>query len=144
MREAARSLQRYPDLYARFMREAIGIMRERGQLSAADHQERMLARKFTIDRSDITIAQAAAMLNRTMAEDDPSTQLRVFESALRQFGISAGMGAFDRLVRPFFEHALREGRKEDAATILRLTFRLIPIEADTQFATEMETLVRRL
>ena len=144
MREAARSLQRYPDLYARFMREAIGIMRERGQLSAADHQERMLARKFTMDRSDITIAQAAAMLNRTMAEDDPSTQLRVFESALRQFGISAGMGAFDRLVRPFFEHALREGRKEDAATILRLTFRLIPIEADTQFATEMETLVRRL
>lgn len=84
------------------------------------------------------------MLNRTMAEDDASTQLRVFESALRQFGISAGMSAFDRLVRPFFEHALREGRKDDAATILRLTARLIPIEAGTQFAVEMNALAKRL
>ena len=63
---------------------------------------------------------------------------------MRQFGIGAGMSAFDRLVRPFFEHALREGRRQDAATILRLTFRLIPIEADTQFAAEMDALARRL
>lgn len=144
LREAARALQRYPDLYARFMRDAIMIMRERGQTSAADHEARMLARKFTADRSDLAIAQAAEMLNRTMAEDDASTQLRVFESALRQFGIDAGMSAFDRLVRPFFEHTLREGRKEDAATVLRLTARMIPIGADTQFAVEMDALARRL
>lgn len=144
LREAARALQRYPDLYARFMRAAILTMRERGQNSAADHQERMLARKFTVDRSDIAIAQAAVMLNRTMAEDDASTQLRVFESALRQFGIGAGMGAFDRLIRPFFEHAMKEGRKDDARTILLLTLRFIPVEPDTQFASEMEMLARRL
>lgn len=144
LRDAARALQRYPDLYARFMRDAILIMRERGQISAAEHEDRMLARKFTVDRSDLAIAQAAEMLNRTMIEDDASTQLRVFESALRQFGISAGMSAFDRLVRPFFEHALQQGRKQDAATILRLTARLIPIQVDTQFAAEMDALAKRL
>lgn len=144
LRDAARALQRYPDLYARFMRDVILVMRERGQTSAADHEARMLARKFTADRSDLAIAQAAEMLNRTMVEDDAQTQLRVFESALRQFGIDAGMSAFDRLVRPFFEHAFREGRKEDAATILRVTARMIPIGQDTQFAAEMDALARRL
>jgi hypothetical protein len=144
LRAAARALQRYPDLYARFMREAILTLRERGQISAAEHQERLLARRFAEDRSDIAILQAAEMLNRTMAEDDPGTQLRVFESALRQFGVGAGMGAFDRLVRPFFEHAMSEGRKDDAATILQLTLRMIPIQADTQFASEMALLAKRL
>ncbi len=46
MKQAARAMQRYPDLYARFIRAAIGVMRERGQFSRADHEERMLARKF--------------------------------------------------------------------------------------------------
>jgi hypothetical protein len=144
LRDAARALQRYPDLYARFMREAILVMRERGQISAAEHQERMLARRFSADRTDLAIAQAAAMLDRTMAEDDPVTQLRVFESALRQFGVGAGMDAFDRLVRPFFTHAMQAGRPRDAATILRLTAQLIPIEEGTQFALEMELLARQL
>lgn len=144
MRQAARSLQQYPDLYARFMRDAIRTMRERGQVSAAEHEERMLARRFSADRTDLAIAQAAAMLSRTIAEDDPATQLRVFESALRQFGVGAGMDAFDRLVRPFFQHALQQGRKDDAATILRLTARLIPIERDTQFAAEMDALAAML
>lgn len=140
LREAARALQRYPDLNVRFMREAILLMRERGQISAADHEERMLARKFSVERTDLAISQAAAMLSRTLAEDDPTTQLRVFESALRQFGVGAGMDAFDRLVRPFFQHAIRAGRRDDAITILRLTARLIPIEENTQFAAEMDAL----
>jgi len=140
MRSAARALQRYPDLYARFMRDAILIMRERGQVSAADHEERMLARKFSGDRTDLAISQAAAMLSRTILEDDPANQLRVFESALRQFGVGAGMSAFDRLVRPFFNHAMVDGRREDAAMILQITARLLPIEPDTQFAAEMDAL----
>jgi len=144
MRQAARALQRYPDLYARFMRDAIQTMRDRGQTSAADHEERMLAKRFSTDRTDLAIAQAAAMLSRTIAEDDPATQIRVFESALRQFGVGAGMDAFDRLVRPFFQHAMSQGRREDAATILRLTARLIPIERDTQFAQEMDALAASL
>ena len=83
LRRAARALQRYPDLNARFMREVIAVLRERGQSSAADHEQRMLARKFSTDRSDLAIAQAAEMLNRSIAQDPPATQLRVFESALR-------------------------------------------------------------
>lgn len=143
-RQAARALQRYPDLYARFMRGALIVLRERGQTSRADHEERMLARKFTEDRSDIAITQAAKMLSRSMADDTPATQLRVFESALRQFGLGAGMDAFDRLVRPFFERAVAEGRGKDAEVILRLTRRLIPAPAGSQFANELEALAESL
>ena len=144
LRRAARALQRYPDLYARFQREAILTLRERGQTSRADHEERQLARKFTGDRTDWAISQAAAMLNRTMADDDPATQLRVFESALRQFGVGAGMDAFDRLVRPFFEQAMTEGRRQDAKVVLILTRRLIPTPVGSQFFKELEGLAARL
>jgi len=141
-REAARALQQYPDLHARFMRGVISLMRERGQTSAADHEERQLAKFYAADRSDLAIAQAAEILNRSLAGDDPATQLRVFESALRQFGVKAGMTAFDRLVSPFFRQALLDGRKRDALTILRITRRLIRIEAGSQFANELSELDR--
>lgn len=144
LRRAARALQRYPDLYVRFQREAISILRERGQTSRADHEERQLALKFTGDRTDLAISQAVAMLNRTMAEDDSATQLRVFESALRQFGVGAGMDAFDRLVRPFFEQAMTEGRKQDAEVVLLLTRRLIPAAEGSQFSKELAGLAARL
>ncbi|MBT5903380.1 MAG: hypothetical protein HOH58_14850, partial [Opitutaceae bacterium] len=52
LRQAARALQHYPDLYARFQRDAIMVLRERGQTSRADHEERQLARKFNSDRRD--------------------------------------------------------------------------------------------
>ena len=142
LRRAARALQRYPDLNARFMREVIAVLRERGQTSAADHEQRMLAQKFTVDRSDLALAQAAEMLNRSLAEDPPATQLRVFESALRQFGFGAGMKAFDQLVQPFFRQAMTEGRKGDAQTILVITVRLLPIEAGSQFAREIDALAK--
>ena len=142
LRRAARALQRYPDLNARFMREVIAVLRERGQSSAADHEQRMLARKFSTDRSDLAIAQAAEMLNRSIAQDPPATQLRVFESALRQFGLGAGMKAFDQLVNPFFRRAMAEGRKADAQAILTITVRLLPIEAGSQFAREIDALAK--
>ena len=104
----------------------------------------MLAKKFAEDRSDIAIAQASAMLSRTMAQDDPVTQLRVFESALRQFGVKAGMDSFDRLVKPIFNRAMEEGRRDHATTVLKITQRLLPIEPDTQFAVEMDALAARL
>lgn len=143
-RQAARALQRYPDLYARFMRGAILVLRERGQTSKADHEERMLAQKFAGDRTDIAITQAAVILNRTMADDAPATQLRVFESTLRQFGVGAGIDAFDRLVQPFFSHAISEGRRDDAKIILLLTRRLIPAPSGSQFAKEVGALADSL
>lgn len=140
MREAARALQRYPDLQARFMQGVISLMRERGQVSAADHEELQLTKQLSADRSDLALAQAAGMLNRSLAGDDPVTQLRVFESALRQFGVTAGMGAFDRLVKPFFNQTMTGGRKADAQQILAIARRVIPIEAGSQFDRELRAL----
>lgn len=144
LRQAARAFARYPDLNARFMREVIGLLRERGQTSAADHAERQLARKFTADRSDLAIAQAAEMINRTFVEDSPSMQLRVFESALRQYGTGAGIEAFDRLVRPFCEQLIREERAMDAARVIAITRRLVPIEPGSQFDDDLKELAARL
>ena len=144
LRRAARAFARYPDLNARFMTAVVASLRERGQTSAAEQAERTLARKFAADRSDIALAQAAEMLNRTLADDGPAVQLRVFESALRQFGAGAGVGAFDRLVKPFFRQLLAEQRLEDAARAVQITRRLVPIEAGSQFDQEMQALVAEL
>ncbi|MCF3652172.1 hypothetical protein [Synoicihabitans lomoniglobus] len=144
MRSAARSFQRYPDLNARFMREVIAAMRERGQTSAADHEERQLARKFTVDRSDLAISQAAEMLNRTMVEDPPEVQLRVFQNALRQFGVGAGMDAFDRLVEPFFDYTLGQARRNDAGMVLTIAHRVLQPPAGSQFAQEIQRLAQQL
>lgn len=140
LRQAARAFARYPDLQGRFLREVIAVLRERGQTSAAEHEEQQLVRRFTADRNDLAVAQAAELLNRSLADDDGATQLRVFESALRQFGVSAGMLAFDRLVAPSFRQALREGRLQDAGMVLGITARLLPIDPQSQFAKELAAL----
>ncbi len=140
LRKAARALQRYPDLYVRFMREVLAVMRERGQVSAAEHEALMLTRKFSAARDDLTVAQAAEMLERSMAEDPPLVQFRVFESALRQAGAQAGMRAFDRLVEPFFRHTLAGGRASEAQRVLAITRGLFAIEPGSQFAREVAEL----
>lgn len=142
MRAAARAFQRYPDLEIRFMRGVISIMRERGQTSAADHEESLLAKRFSADRTDLALGQAAEMLNRSLARDDTATQVKVFENALRQFGVSAGMTAFDRLVHPFFTQAMVEGRPGDAIAALMITRRLIPVEPGSQFDRELSELYK--
>ncbi len=144
LREAARAFQNYPDLNLRFMRTVIAVMRARGQISAAEHEERLLARQLSTDRSDLAIAQAAELLTRTMAQDDAPTQLRVFENALRQFGVNGGMEAFDRLVSPMFKQTLTEKRWNDAKVILAIARRWLPIEPESQFEREMQLLDHQL
>lgn len=85
----------------------------------------------------MAIGQAALLISRTLADDDPSTQLRIFESALRQFGVGAGMDAFDRLIRSCFDHIVKEGRVDDAKRVIRLTRRLVPASLGSQFAQEV-------
>ncbi|MCC5022684.1 MAG: hypothetical protein J6386_07750 [Candidatus Synoicihabitans palmerolidicus] len=70
-------------------------------------------------------------------------QIRVFESVLSQYGRRAGLDAFDRLVAPFFNQVLAEGRKNDAKTVLGITRRMLPAEQGSQLALELDKLANK-
>ncbi|WP_221029009.1 hypothetical protein [Actomonas aquatica] len=140
LRRAAWALQRYPDLHLRFMREVIALMREHGQVSAAAQEERMLARRFTGERIDLAVAQAAERMSRSLSEDPPALQMRVFASVLRQFGPGAGIKAFDVLVEPRVIALLRARRVDEARQVVAVARQTLAPEAGSQLAREFANL----
>lgn len=140
LREAARALQRYPDLNARFMRQVIATLRERGQESAAAHEERLLTQKFSGNRVDLAATQAAEILLRSVAVDAPLAQMRAFERGLQQLGPDAGMLMFDRLVRPFVRHLRETGRTADAKQAIVIARRVLAVQPGTQLDRELARL----
>lgn len=118
LREAAIAFQRYPDLQVRFGRDLAESLRSRGETSAADYEEKLLARKNQGTRVDLTIDQVTTELSRALAQQPPFEQMRLFRSAVDQFGRGAGMDFLDRVVRPFIRHWIKAGRAVEAARAL--------------------------
>ncbi len=106
LREAALAFQRYPDLNAHFTQKVADSMRARGESSAADFEERMLARKNQDQRSDLTIDEAATIMQRAMTDQTVVVQEQTFRRMVDQFGHGGGVDFYDRVVRPFVNHLL--------------------------------------
>lgn len=140
LREAAAAFQRYPDLNARFLREAIGRLRARGEASAADNEERLLARKYQARRSDLSVAQLAETLERAMATQPLPEQLRAYSRMLDQYGRGAGMEFFDRIVQPFVARLAEQGRKAEARQALEKARTILQPEAGRQLDQELRAL----
>ncbi len=145
LREAAAALQRYPELNARFMREVVASLRERGETSAADQEARMLARKFQTTRSDLSVQQAAELVARAREEGgELAAQVRVYNSALTQFGRGAGIDFFDQVVRPFVWYLKTQGAETEAINALKRARTVLEVQLGTQLHEEMRQLERRV
>ncbi|MBL9208338.1 MAG: hypothetical protein JNN01_24855, partial [Opitutaceae bacterium] len=118
LREAAIAFQRYPDLQVRFGRDLAESLRSRGETSAADYEEKLLARKNQGTRVDLAIDQVSTELSRALVQQSPFEQMRLFRNAVDQFGRGAGMDFLDRVVRPFIRHWIKAGRAVEAARAL--------------------------
>ncbi len=144
LREAAAGLDRYPDLGTQFRRRVADSLRARGQISAADEEERQIARRNQRERSDLTVAQAALILNRALAEKSPAEQLQIYAQLLRLYGHDGGTGFYDALTLPLVRQLLRDGRKPEARTALEQTRQTLAPETSSQLDQEMAKLAATL
>jgi len=90
MREAVLAFQRYPDLEISFSRQLVESLRARGETSLAQVEEQRLGQKYQVNRTDLSIEQAAATLKRSVESDDVATQIRVYNRVLDASGRDAG------------------------------------------------------
>lgn len=140
LREAAQAMRLYPDLNARFIRELAESMRARGEVSAAEFEERSLVRRGRTDgRSDMGVDHAAAR----MAAAAPADQGRVYRELLQQYGRDAGIGFYDRVTKPLVLEMIAANRRGEALNVLAQTRSVLKPELGSQFDREMDDLTAK-
>lgn len=142
LREAARAFQRFPDLNHRFMKQVIAVQRERGETSAADNEERLLARKFQGQRSDLSTTEAAEAMARAVADDSIAEQSRVFRRLLLIYGRDSGIDFLDRVIRPFVVQLAARGESEAAKRALQEVRLNLSVSEGSQFDQELAQMER--
>jgi hypothetical protein len=141
LREAALALQLYPDLEAGFRKRVSASLRARGESSAADVEEQMLARKYQSKRGDLSTQQAKDILLRSLATDKPPAQTLAYNSAIDRFGRGAGIGFFDEVVVTFVQHLLRAGDKPGAERAITRARQALKVEPNSQLESEFGRLL---
>ncbi|HEY0966830.1 MAG TPA: hypothetical protein VGD88_05540 [Opitutaceae bacterium] len=140
LREGVLAFQRYPDLYAEFMQQVIALLRERGEVSAATNEERLLAQKFQAQRVDLSVKQAAEIVGRAMRTQPLAEQVQAYNRALEQYGPAARVEFFDKIVRPFVEHLVGIGQKDEAKRAVERARTVLEVTAGRQLDRELAEL----
>lgn len=137
LREGVLAFQRYPDLYAEFMQQVILVLRERGEASAAANEERMLAQKFQSQRVDLSVKQAAEIVGRAMRTQPLAEQVQAYNRALEQYGPAARVEFFDKIIRPFVEHLVATGHREEAKRAVERARTVLEVAPGRQLDREL-------
>jgi len=132
LREAALAFQLYPDVAAGFSNRVSASLRARGETSAAEAEERDIARRNRSKRGDLSAQQAREILLRSMATDPVQAQERTYQSVLASFGQGAGIGFFDQVVVTFVQHLVRLGNKPAAERALVRARQTLKFEPNSQ------------
>jgi hypothetical protein len=114
MREAALAFQRYPDLEVGYVNRVCASLRARGQTSEAEAEERRLARKHQGSRTDLSVEQARAILQRAVATQPLAEQIRTYNSVVDTLGRGAGTAFFDAIVTGFVAHLGQQHQPAEA------------------------------
>ncbi len=146
IREAALALHAYPDLEAYYITRLADSLRERGQTSEADAEVRRIAHKYQGNRVDISVQEAADIVQRAIDTQTLPEQVRVYNSVIDSFAGSAGMPFFDHVVRVFVEHMLQLQHQEEARRAIqraRDAFNVVPkSQLDRELTRLQEKVVR--
>ncbi len=144
MREAALALRKYPELEVSFTRRLAASLRARGETSAAAAAEQHVAVKYREDRSDLTYAEAAEMVQRSIDGDDLPARIRVFNRMLEIYGRGAGVDFYDKVVTPFIEHLRKEGQLPAALQSIDRVRRTLRVEKGSQLEQELDELAAKI
>ncbi|HKB57865.1 MAG TPA: hypothetical protein VKC51_09765 [Lacunisphaera sp.] len=144
LREAMLAFQKYPDLEIMLSRQLAEVLRSRGETSLASFEEQRLMEKYHFNREDLSIQQAAQMLERSVQQDDLATQIRNYDNMLDASGHGAGLDFYDKVVVPFIKHLADSGQIPAALTCLDRAWRTLRVEPGRQLDLEMADLAGRL
>lgn len=144
LREAMLAFQLIPDLEAAYSKRISASMRERGETSAADHEQQRIARKYQGDRSDLSLQQARDMLLRSLATQPMREQIRTYNATVDRFGRGAGMGFFDQIVTVFVEHLLAVNERKEAVKAVQRAQGVLKVEPESQLEHEFSKLLQQL
>lgn len=144
LREAVLAFQKYPDLEINFSRLLIGVLQARGETSLAAFEEQRLAKKYQLNRADLSIEQAAARITRSMQQDDWATQIKVFKQVLETTGKGGAIDYFDKVVAPFVLHLATHDQVPAALSVLDLARRTLRVESGAQLDREITSLQSRV
>lgn len=144
LNEAVQAFQNYPDLEVFYSHRLSESLRARGQTSAADFEQRRVARKYQGDRTDLSVQQARDMLLRAIATQPLLEQVRAYNSAVDNFGRGAGMVFFDQVVRIFVEHLVQLGQRAEALRAAERARNTMKVENGSQLDREFANLLRAL
>jgi len=142
LREATLAFQNYPDIEAGFAKRVSASLRARGELSAAEAEDRLLARKHQSKRGDLSTRQAREILVRSLEGGSLSAQFQAFNSVLESFGRGAGIGFFDEVVVTFVQHLVRVGDRPAAERAMAQARRFLKVEPNSQLEEEFADLQR--
>lgn len=144
LRDAAKAFQRYPDLEIDFSRALVSHLRANGETSLAAVEEQRIAQKYKGVRTDLSVDQAAAMLRRSVENDDLATRIKTYERILDTHGYGAGMDFYDKIVTPFVEHLKQQQQVPAALQALDRARRTLRVEQGKQLDEEMKHAAARL
>jgi tetratricopeptide (TPR) repeat protein len=144
LREAVLAFQRFPDLEISFSRQLVELLRARGDISLASAEEQRLGKKYQASREDLSVEQAAIVVQRSMSGDDLATQIKVFNRTLDTSGRGAGTDFYDMVVAPFAIHLAQQGQIPAALQALDRARRTLRVEAGRQLDLELAELANRL
>ncbi|HET7536057.1 MAG TPA: hypothetical protein VFJ90_06370 [Candidatus Didemnitutus sp.] len=144
LREAALAFQRYPDLEVGFSRQLVESLRARGELSVAAVEDQRIVQKYQSGRSDLSIKQAAEMLQRSIEQDDIATQIKTYQKILTTYGFGAGMDFFDKVVLPFAAHLKQKGQVPAALQALDRARQTLRVEKGSQLDQELAMAAEKL
>ncbi|HWA87998.1 MAG TPA: hypothetical protein VG710_17350, partial [Opitutus sp.] len=140
LQEAARAFARYPDLEVVYVKRLTESMRARGEASAADHEERQLARKYRGERDDLSVEEAKTILLRSMSTQSLPEQIRSYNSAVDTYGRRAGVMFFDQVVVVFVDHLLQAGDRAEASRAVDRARKALKVDPGSQLAGELDAL----
>jgi len=144
LREAVLAFQKYPDLEVAFARQLVNTLRARGETSAANFEEAQLAKKHKTGRVDLSIQQAAAIMERSMKDDDLATQVRYYQQVLQTYGKDAGIDFYDKVVLVFARHLEQQKQVPAAISCVERAGQFLRVEKGSQLEQEMQTLLASL
>ncbi len=144
LREAVLAFQKYPDLEIGFSRQLVAVLRQRGETSLAAFEEQRLGKKYQANRSDLSIEQAAATVQRSMETDDLATQIKVYNRILDTAGQGQAIDFYDKVVAPFVRHLAARQQVPAALQSLDRARRTLRVEAGKQLDLEMAAETARL
>ena len=141
LREAVLAFQLYPDVAASLSNRVSASLRARGETSAADAEERNVARRNQSKRGDLSAQQAREILLRSIGSEPVAAQERAYQSVLENFGRGAGIGFFDQVVVTFVQHLLRIGNKPAAERAMARARQTLKVEPNSQLEEEFSRLL---